>query len=142
MPHRSKTQGCLHTGYRSGLEERVAQQLSDAGVNFGYEDFSLTYVDPTYHQYTTDFTLPNGIIIEVKGHFTPDDRRKHKWIKEQHPELDIRLLFENAHKRLNKRAKSTYAQWCEKHGIPWAHKQVPQEWLSEETKDAAKTRKD
>ena len=40
------------------------------------------------------FRLDNGIIIETKGAFNSADRKKHKLIKEQHPELDIRFMFE------------------------------------------------
>jgi hypothetical protein len=51
-------------------------------------------------------------------------------IKEQHPDLDIRLLFQNAYNKIRKGSKTTYAMWCEKKGILYAHKQVPKSWLS------------
>jgi hypothetical protein len=51
-------------------------------------------------------------------------------IKEQHPDLDIRLLFQNAYNKIRKGSKTTYAMWCEKKGILYAHKQIPKQWLS------------
>jgi hypothetical protein len=75
-----------------------------------------------------DFELPNGIIIEVKGWFKPADRTKHLSIKKQHPDLDIRFLFDNANKRLSKTSRTTYAQWCQKHGFKYAEKTIPKEW--------------
>ena len=35
--------------------------------------------------------------------------------------------------RLNKKSKSTYADWCIKHGYLYADKDIPQEWIKEET---------
>lgn len=52
-----------------------------------------------------DFVLTNNIIIETKGLFTSPDRRKHVWIKKQHPELDIRFVFTNSKAKLYKGAK-------------------------------------
>lgn len=82
-------------------------------------------------KYTPDFVLPNGIIIETKGRFTAADRKKHLLIKEQHPEFDIRFVFSNSRTKLNKGAKSSYGEWCSKHGFLYADKVIPQEWLDE-----------
>lgn len=82
--------------------------------------------------YTPDFLLPNGIIIETKGRFLPEDRRKHLEVRKQHPELDIRFVFSRASAPINKGSKTTYAMWCEKHGFLWADKQIPDDWLYEE----------
>ncbi len=58
-----------------------------------------------------DFVLHNSIIIETKGMFTAADRRKHLAIKKQHPNLDIRFVFENSRRKLRKGAKSSYGEW-------------------------------
>ena len=55
-----------------------------------------------YRTYTPDFVLPNGIILETKGQFISDDRRKHKLIKQQHPDLDIRFVFTNSKSKLSR----------------------------------------
>ncbi len=79
--------------------------------------------------------IANGIIVEVKGRFTSDDRRKHVAIKKQHPDLDIRFVFENSRRKLSKGAKSTYATWCERNKFLYADRVIPEEWLKEKGKD-------
>jgi hypothetical protein len=61
----------------------------------------------------------------------PDDRQKHLLIKQQHPEYDIRFVFSNSKSKLNKESKTTYADWCNKHGFQYADKLIPVDWLKE-----------
>jgi hypothetical protein len=118
-------------GYRSGLESKVSAQLNEAGVSFEYETFKIEYQVNETRKYTPDFRLPNGIIVETKGRFISDDRKKHLLVQQQHPDLDIRFVFSNSKAKLNKGAKSTYADWCIKHGFLYADKFIPEEWLNE-----------
>ena len=120
-------------GYRSGLENSLADYLTELHIKFLYEKVKIEWEDLTYRTYTPDFILPNGIIIETKGRFTAIDRRKHVCIKRQHPELDIRFVFTNSRAKIRKGAKSNYADWCIKHGFLYADKDIPQEWIKEET---------
>lgn len=119
-------------GYRSGLEEEVAGQLKAAGVPFQYEpkEGKLRYYSPEKgHLYTPDFVLDNGIRVETKGRFLPTDRAKHLLIKQQCPEIDIRFVFSRSSTPLRKGSKTTYADWCRKHGFQFADKSIPKEWL-------------
>jgi hypothetical protein len=101
-------------------------------VGFSFETVKLKYTPPPKeHTYTPDFLLANGILIEVKGYLTSEDRKKMRWVKEQHPELDIRMLFGRAQNRINKGSPTTYAMWAEKYGFKWCEKVVPQEWVDE-----------
>src|SRR3546814_6931922 len=72
--------------------------------------------------YTPDLILKNGIIVETKGIFDVDDRRKHELIKAQHPGLDIRFVFSRSKSPIRKGSKTTYADWCAKRGIPFDRK--------------------
>jgi len=118
-------------GYRSGFELKVSEQLNEAKVSFGYEDTVIPYTKPaTNHKYTIDFRLPNGILIEAKGRWTLEDRKKHLLVRKQHPELDIRIVFQSAKNKIRKGSKTTYADFCEKHGIRWAEKEIPESWLN------------
>ena len=125
------TSNGIKYGYRSGLEGKVSAQLTKAGVDFEYETFKIEYEVHETRKYTPDFRLPNGIIVETKGRFVAADRKKHLLVQQQHPELDIRFVFSNSKAKLNKGAKSTYADWCQKHGFLYAYKFIPEEWLSE-----------
>ena len=119
-------------GFRSGLEERIAEQLDQLGVEYTYEKVKLKYIRPaSEHIYTPDFVLANGIIVETKGRFLLADRMKHLMVKKHNPELDIRFVFSNSNARISKASKTTYAMWCRKHGYLFADKTIPNEWLHE-----------
>lgn len=121
----------LKYGFRSGLEDSVAEQLNNSGVGFDYEETKLSYIKPEKsHTYTPDFYLPKqNIFIETKGLFTSADRQKMRLIKDQYSDLDIRFVFSNSRSKISKRSKTTYGMWCEKYGFLFADKLIPEEWL-------------
>ncbi len=129
----SKTRrAALKHGYRSGFEHKVSEQLTEQKIKFGYEDTVVEYIIPERKsKYTVDFTLPNGILVETKGRWVAADRKKHLLIKKQHPELDIRMVFQNPKAKISKGSKTTYASYWDKHGIQWAEKQIPESWINE-----------
>lgn len=119
-------------GFRSGLEEDIDISLKSHGVDGEYEQHKISYTKPaTNHTYTPDFKLPNGIFIETKGRFVLADRQKHILIKSQHPELDIRFVFQNANNKIRKGSKTTYADWCVKNNFIYSNKEIPESWLNE-----------
>ena len=125
-------QAAMKHGYRSGLEERIAEQLDKAGVDYTYEEVKLKYIKPaSEHVYTPDFVLANGIIVETKGRFLLADRQKHILVKKHNPTLDIRFVFSNSNARISKTSTTTYASWCKKNGFLYADKTIPQEWINE-----------
>jgi len=135
MAKRKKVNVGAKLGFRSGLEETIYKQIAKQGITPQYETFKIPYVIPaSNHTYTPDFQLPNGIIIETKGRFVASDRKKHLLVKKQHPELDIRFVFQNAKGRINKGSKTTYADWCVKNGFLYADKEIPYEWFKEPNK--------
>lgn len=125
-------QVALKHGFRSGLEDKVAAELSAQGVGALYEAYALPFIQPEKARtYTPDFLIPNGIVVETKGRFLTDDRQKMKLVKELNPDIDIRFVFSRAQQTITKTSPTTYAMWCEKYGFPWAEGSVPQEWLNE-----------
>ena len=119
-------------GFKSGLEENVSAQIASRGLHVEYESEKVSYTIPaSEHTYNPDFKLPNGIRVETKGRFVLADRKKHLLVKEQHPELDIRFVFTNSKNKINKKSKTTYADWCEKNGYKYADKTIPEEWFNE-----------
>lgn len=118
--------------FRSGLEDKIAQQLASLREPCVFEQYFIQYTKPeTSHKYTPDFILKNGIIIESKGLFDVEDRKKHLLIQAQHPELDIRFVFSRSASKLYKGAKTTYADWCTKYNFKFADKLIPEEWINE-----------
>ena len=114
--------------FRSKLEEKVADLLVELGVKYEYETTKVPYV--IEHVYTPDLILPNGVVLECKGYWDSDDRRKIKAVKTLNPELDLRMVFQAPFNTISKRSKTTYAKWCERHDIPWTSFQnIPLKWL-------------
>lgn len=133
-PLSTKEVGLKH-GFRSGLEDKIAAELTSQGVSYRYEEEVIRYVKPARDaKYTPDFALPNGIIIESKGRFLTEDRQKHLLVKAQHPHLDIRFVFSNSRTRISKRSPTSYADWCRKNGFQFSDKSIPKEWIAESGK--------
>jgi hypothetical protein len=129
--HRSSV-AALAAGYRSGLEIKNAKLLEAAGVEAEYEKHVIRYRKPAaILRYTPDFVLSNGVVVETKGLWVTADRGKLKLIREQHPEIDIRMVFSDPNRKISKVSKTTYADYCDALGIPYAKKLIPLEWAHE-----------
>ena len=115
--------------YRSKFEAGIAASLKQRSVQFSYESLCLDY---TWEgKYKPDFILPNGVIVETKGFFSPNDRRKMLCVKAQHPDLDIRLCFQNAKEKISRAKKSlTYGQWATRNGFIWSNGTIPNDWYN------------
>jgi len=127
--------------YKSDLEDRLAAQLEDAGIDFGYEETPIAYTVPERQaKYYPDFHLrKSGILIEGKGRFghrgdqkrSTEERQKMVLLKQQRPDLDIRIVFSNPNLKIYKGSKTTYADWANHHGFKWAAGKIPEEWIEE-----------
>lgn len=123
----------LREGYRSGLEEKIADQLRSLDIPVRFEVVRVKYTPPLKARaYTPDFILPNGIVLESKGRLVTADRTKHRAIKDEHPDLDIRFVFSRSKTRISKKSTTTYAAWCERYGFIYADALVPRAWIREE----------
>lgn len=129
---RDKFAAARALGYRSGLEVVIAEQLRALGIKARYEEIVLGYTPPVKpRRYSPDYVLPNGIIIETKGRFVTADRQKHRALKAEHPDLDIRFVFSNAKAKLNKTSTTKYSDWCDTYGFKWSNHTVPPAWTQE-----------
>ena len=73
--------------YRSGFEEKLAQQIEDAELEVQYETITLGYTWPARDsRYTPDFALdkPDGtqMLLEGKGLFDTEARAKMLLVKD------------------------------------------------------------
>ena len=97
--------------FRSKFEARFSEEFGLA-----YEQDSFKYLIPaTTHQYTPDWRVSDSVYIETKGVFTAADRQKLLYIKEQHPEIIVAIVFQKdlfLGKRLG-----TCLSWCVKFGF-------------------------
>ena len=118
--------------YKSGFEADFAKDLAKRGIKFSYESVKLRWQPPAA-TYTPDWTIEcdgRSFLVETKGYFTGPDRSKLKCVKEQHPDVDLRLVFMTPNRKIHPKSKTTYAMWAEQQGIPWAAKVIPKEWLT------------
>lgn len=137
--------------FRSKYETEVAANLSSQSFQYDYELTAFKYHDPIvkgvclacgskhvaqHRTYTPDFALKNAtgnvaFFIETKGLFTAENRRTALLMKQQHPTVDVRMLFMRNNK-LHKSNPKTYGDWCDANDIKWAAgKDIPDEWKEE-----------
>ena len=132
MSIRKARKGAFAAGYRSVFELKVNTWMKEMGLDIPYEPDKIEYVVPaSKHKYTPDWMVGN-IVYEGKGYFAASDRKKMLHIIESNPNLTIRMLFQNAQAKINKRSKTSYADWCDKFGIEWCDfrdKEKLLEWL-------------
>lgn len=127
----------LEEGFRSTLEKKGAKQLTEAGVEWIYEKEKLDYVVPERKaKYLPDFrigTPPGVIYLEFKGWpFEAEDRQKMILVRDQHPDKDIRIVFQNASQKLYTNSKTTVGEWASERNFKWADKGiVPATWMEE-----------
>lgn len=107
----------------------MAGLLTEAGATYEYETLRIPWTDN--HFYKPDFILPNGVLIEVKGRFLGKDRAKHLKVRKQHPDLDIRFVFQ-VDQPLSPASDTLYSEWCDKHGFLYAFMEIPKEWIDGE----------
>lgn len=116
--------------FRSKFEENIYNNALEKGHELAFEALKLPYL--MKGNYLPDFILPNGIIVEAKGYFDSRSRAKMVAVKKHNPLLDIRMLFMNSKTKIRKGSKTTYADWCNKYGYPFAEgSSVPDEWFEE-----------
>jgi hypothetical protein len=133
----SKRAAALKYGYKSGLEQTVAEQIKSTEYDLKYETEIINYIVPERKaKYTPDFVFVkrngNFMFIETKGRWTTADRQKMKHVLASNPGVDIRMVFQNPNQRLSKTSKTTYAEFALKLGIQHvAKKDIPAEWLLE-----------
>lgn len=120
--------------FRSKSEEKIYNLLKEKNIPCEYEKGKIEYEWSENKTYVPDFfLLENGIILEVKGRFKLEDRKKHLFIRKQKPELDIRFIFDNPKAKLYKGGKMTNGSWCDKYKFKYSslREGVPEEWINE-----------
>ena len=133
MSKRQARKGAYAAGYRSVFELRVNTWMEKEGLVIPYEPAKLEYIVPSSsHKYTPDWMV-DTVIYEGKGYFSVEDRKKMLYIIESNPQIKVRMIFQNAQTKINKRSKTSYADWCDKQHIEWADftqdKEKLLEWL-------------
>lgn len=103
--------------YKSKFEATVADYF---GKQVKYEPDRISFTQPPQDRtYCPDFKIAENVYIETKGRLTVEDRKKHKWFKEQHPDITVIFLFLNSMNTLTKKSRTTYGEWADDNNIPY-----------------------
>lgn len=102
------------------------------GATVEYESEKLEYT--TSHTYKPDviveFRCGRKIYLEFKGYFKYEDRAKMLAVREAHPTLDIRFVFQKDQPScLGKGSKTRPSEWAVKNNFLYAVGSVPPEWI-------------
>jgi hypothetical protein len=130
---------------RSGYEARIKENLDERGYGYGYETRTYNYTKvicpccggiAQSGEYTPDFVFERGnivyLLVEGKGQFTPDDRRKLINVTRENPGINLRILFQK-NDRLGKGSETRNTDWALKHGFYCAVGEViPDAWIRNE----------
>lgn len=129
-------------GMRSSFELKVAdilsKQASKKDFEWHYESEIIEYTVPPVPEriarYTPDFPIVNASgkvwYLETKGLWTVADRKKHLLIKKEHPDVDIRLMFQRDN-YIRKGSKTKYSDFCRKNNIKWCVGELDWDWFDE-----------
>ena len=118
-------------GHRSKLETQVEQALESQGLSCSYEKNSFVYYRKG--RYTPDFTVdgPYPFHIEVKGYWIASDRTKTLAVIVANPDLRLLVALQRPHDKISKTSKTSYCEWCTKHGIPWSTIPIPTDLINQ-----------
>lgn len=124
---------------KNDFEYRTYQLLTGSVKDVEYEGERFEYT--TQHTYLPDFRVTtksgNVFYLETKGNgraFDHSVRTKMIAVKEQHPEIDLRILFYSDGKIGPKRKDGSFlkqSDWATKYGFTFAIRDIPEEWLNE-----------
>jgi hypothetical protein len=124
--------------YRSWFEVDIAIDSLERGICFEYEKEHIIWIEPEkVRKYKPDFFVNRKkdgslLVVEAKGRWTADDRKKICCVTEQNPDLDLRMLFERDNTLSKSPNSKHYSEWCDKKGIKWGiGRSIPQEWMDE-----------
>ena len=103
--------------FKSGLERKFAELLLKYNVKAEYEAKRFEFVRMAH--YTPDWKVSDSLFIETKGYFSPRNRGDLLSFREQHPSIEIFLVFSAPNNRLTSKSKTTYAEWADRHNFRW-----------------------
>lgn len=145
----SVIKAALLRGFRSVAEMRFHDAVAKQGLVFRYEDLAqkVEYVIPSRREkYLSDFFFVKKdggtMFVDIKGEWDAKDREKFFLLKQQHPDMDLRIIFLSDPRTtwIGKRGGTSYADICtlgkgtgtwKTFSMPFAYKTMPPSWAAE-----------
>ena len=120
--------------FKGSWEPQVFKGLQALKRKFKYEvEYETEKLQYTIvHDYKPDFilTLKDGrkLYVEAKGYWDAADRAKIRHVMAQNPDKDIRMIFQ-ADSKMHKSSPRRYSDFCIRNKIPYAIKEIPEDWF-------------
>lgn len=120
---------------KSGLERKFKLLAEAKGLELKYETTKFPYTKLSH--YIPDWEIRKDVFVETKGYLSPSNRANLLAFKEQYPHVTILLMFGNSDNKLNKKSKTSYGEWCDRHGFQWAdiRNGIPLHWWTPTLKE-------
>lgn len=109
------------------LDKVINNLSSEMKIDYEYEPQNFTVQVEV--SYKPDWIVQgkNGpVVIEGKGYFRDEDRKKVLAFTQQYPDYRYHIVFERDNP-MYKGSKYRYSDWCEKHGISYSVKSLSKE---------------
>ena len=114
--------------------KKVEIQLKKQGVEYelNNKDKAIEYISCKKTKvFVPCFVMSDGMIIECVSGLLARDCRKYLLLREQHPDLDIRFVFEIDNMKILGGDGLSLAEWAASNRFHWAKKLIPLEWMVE-----------
>lgn len=127
------------------LQTDIYDALKRNGIPFYYretcprgEEIALLFDQPDRsrpNRYYPTFVVTDDegkrVVIQQKGRFITADRQKLILLKQQHPEIEFRIVFTRSKTRISTMSTTTYAAWCERYSFQYCDSVPSKAWISE-----------
>lgn len=109
------------------LDKAINSLSHEMNLEYRYEaEVFPVKVDGTYKPDWVVETPTKVVIVEGKGYFRDEDRKKVLAFTQQYPDYKYHIVFERDNP-IYKGSKFKYSDWCNKHGISYSIKSLPKE---------------
>ena len=99
----------LNHALRSSWEANIARLLRTKHIPYEYEREMFDLGEELC--YTQDFFLPNSVIVEVKGYWGSESRKKVMLLQKNHPELTVLPLDSDMYYTIQSKYSGQIAGW-------------------------------
>lgn len=127
MSKKKKKETTPRNSFERVLDKAFSALSSEMQFEYKYEPETYNVkVDVTYKPDFIAETKNGRVIVEGKGYFRDEDRKKVLAFTQQYPDIKYHIVFERDNP-MYKGSKYRYSDWCEKHGISYSVKSLPKE---------------
>ena len=127
MSKKKKKEPTPRNSFERVLDKAFSVLSAEMKFDYKYEPETFNVkVDVTYKPDFIAETKSGRVIVEGKGYFRDEDRKKVLAFTQQYPDVKYHIVFERDNP-IYKGSKYRYSDWCNKHNISYSVKSLPKE---------------